>query len=876
MRLNDEQSLVVTNLDRNILLTAPAGTGKTSTLAARIKNILAARKAYANEILCLTYTNRACNEMLVRLRSFLTAEELQQICIRTMHSFSLMIVNEHPEFIQMPKDRYEVCKPQKFDEIVAGVILRDIPDVRKLATLETAVRLTEQYFDMLVEARYTSSNFESAHKDLMSDHQTASVWKFFNSGKQARSEFTPKLRDFGGKWGRELSQKLIHNRTLTFSMMALLAHHIISSPSGIQLYGKKYKYIMIDEVQDLSIQMYNTMSRMFGNAKVMLCGDSCQTIYGWRGSNPDYIVEEFRKKNPLEVEFSINYRSTMALQVLGMDVANKLLGGKNSRKVEDYLRQEPKPAADAELIVSSKNEYEFRYICEKIKEIRVQDPGASIAVLARTNQRIANMRELAKVAYRDYASGVEFGTAEDFTRMCAPIFDVLRDCMKLLTNPYRDSTAFDILSKLHILEEDELNELASLKSSVPTFSVQDFFDPTWKTEGEPFRELTDPRLDSYFVIFDTETSGLDMNSDEIIQIAAVKLNFRFEVVGKFNRLLYSNRDLTESERVHHITNTLLEECGEDRKKVLEDFLDFVGTDSVLLGHNVNFDLLMVRKDLAAVTNRVLKYSRLYDTLDIAYRMVKDAPNHKLITLVEWLHLDHESTHDAYDDVMATRDLLVHLVDNYLIPHSGESLRWYQKYMPLVRSCATTMRAIKREVDKGSSLGTIVKALLRYLVPICRSVGIEESMEASLKESERMLADMMSSVEVICEKEGNKFCGTQMTVLSAGLGLKKSEMDKMFRMTNRIPMMTVHGSKGCEYDYVFFTEVVQAAFREDRGGSYDNPYSRNEPQRVFYVGVTRPRKKLYLMAVSPDRSGVCEYVWSINENLIDIVQNPYDL
>ena len=91
MSLNKEQTLVINELEKNILLLASAGTGKTNTLSSRISNIISSKKAKAEEILCITFTNKACAEMKGRIED-IVGESAKGITIRTFHSFCFDLI----------------------------------------------------------------------------------------------------------------------------------------------------------------------------------------------------------------------------------------------------------------------------------------------------------------------------------------------------------------------------------------------------------------------------------------------------------------------------------------------------------------------------------------------------------------------------------------------------------------------------------------------------------------------------------------------------------------------------------------------------------------------------------------------------------------
>ena len=93
MQLNAAQQQVVNELDRNILLLASAGTGKTNTLSHRVAHILESGRAAGEEILCLTFTNKACREMKERMLS-IVGQQAQAVKVSTFHSFCYTILQE--------------------------------------------------------------------------------------------------------------------------------------------------------------------------------------------------------------------------------------------------------------------------------------------------------------------------------------------------------------------------------------------------------------------------------------------------------------------------------------------------------------------------------------------------------------------------------------------------------------------------------------------------------------------------------------------------------------------------------------------------------------------------------------------------------------
>ena len=104
---------------------------------------------------------------------------------------------------------------------------------------------------------------------------------------------------------------LYSNHGLDFADLTSKAKEILKDDKLVLRLRETYKYINIDEVQDTSTLEYFIIEKIFKGNNILLCGDMFQTIYGWRGSEPQKILEFYKKEyNPSEIVFSKNYRST--------------------------------------------------------------------------------------------------------------------------------------------------------------------------------------------------------------------------------------------------------------------------------------------------------------------------------------------------------------------------------------------------------------------------------------------------------------------------------------------------------------------------------------------------------------------------------------
>ncbi len=175
-----------------------------------------------------------------------------------------------------------------------------------------------------------------------------------------------------------------------------------------------------------------------------------------------------------------------------------------------------------------------------------------------------------------------------------------------------------------------------------------------------FEDLGTPLADVTFCVIDLETTGGSAETEGITEVAAVKVRGG-EVVGSFQTLIDPGRAIPTSITVL----TGITDCMVMRAprigSVLPTLLEFIG-DSVIVGHNVRFDLGFLNAALSRADRPRLGHRSL-DTCALARRLVRDeVPNCKLDTLARRLRLDHKPTHRALDDVLATVDLLHFLIE----------------------------------------------------------------------------------------------------------------------------------------------------------------------------------------------------------------------
>lgn len=162
------------------------------------------------------------------------------------------------------------------------------------------------------------------------------------------------------------------------------------------------------------------------------------------------------------------------------------------------------------------------------------------------------------------------------------------------------------------------------------------------------RSLVRP-IDTYVVV-DIETTGLSPESDDVIEIGAIKV-INNEIVDEFSKLIRIERPLSPFiTNLTGITDDMLA-GGEDPDVVLRAFDEFLG-DHIIIGHNVNFDINFLYDKFERYLEKPLCNDFL-DTMRIARRQVKDLKNYKLGTLAEHFQIDYRGAHRGLTDVMIT-------------------------------------------------------------------------------------------------------------------------------------------------------------------------------------------------------------------------------
>lgn len=821
--LNERQKYVVDEFDRNILLLAAAGTGKTNALALRIVKILRERRALPEQVLCLTFTNRACREMKERILSC-TGPEGLKIDVRTFHSFCYELIQDFAKTTDVPGG-FVIYDEDDCREVLAGFDL-SLMGKGSLAAVQ-------RFLDHIKEQRM-----------LLPGQSNAAVIQYCCKNQYDKLESTCKERGgvnaaqfrfllkYGAKLLKLYDRTLAERHALDFNDLLARAGEILSHPEYADSMAENYRFIQIDEVQDTSLVEYNIIKKLFGRSRLMLCGDYFQTIYQWRGSKPRDIFSNFEKEyDPVRVVFDQNYRSTQTL----LNASYAFLKASFPAQVESVYGGEIEARAQQKgerILVKTAPSVagEAAWIYSQLKQLSLPDLSRA-AVLCRSNIHNQKLSEEFIKLNLKQEQWVDFLLADQFKFFRTKEVKDLLAFLKLLVNKYDDTSLERILlGYARGVGPRTIQKLVCKEHRDLGVRLTDFIQPDTLLYSDPYYGLTRALSSKNVVVFDVESTGTDTSSDEIIQLAAVRIDETGRVTARFEQLLKPSKPVGQSEAVHHFSDAQLAEQGGDPARVLASFCAFV-RGAVVVGHNVGFDLTILASELSRLGLPPAEYEEYYDTLDLARRFYPGLPNHKLETLSKLLDTEVKSSHDAMDDILATKDVLLHLVREKLLPTAGARREVYQKYQGRFDKLSAAITTLRRQAEELPLSG-----LLERILDTMRMKQLYSGEEARLKNIGELcqIAREIEQLSLSPRDAINEFLETA--------ALSSTNLDRMLALKPRVPILTVHQSKGAEFDYVFL-----AGLQDDQFPSYFSQLSGDfdEERRTFYVAMTRAKKRLFL-------------------------------
>lgn len=795
MEYNDYQKQAIQTIADPLLVLAPAGSGKTAVLVERVKAAIKAGIP-ATEILCVTFTNKAANEM----KSRMTDKETRGVTVKTFHGLCVQIL------------RQEIHRLGYASEF--GIL--DEEDVKEIAM---EILRADEFKSCKWSKRTIYFMIEQMKKRIL---EPDLPWP---EGVEP---------EVGSRFIQVYNERLFDQRSLDFTDLMVMTHQVFRQfPEAVSAWQKRFTWIQVDEVQDTALQEYAILKTLAApEDRLAMFGDFDQTIYSFRGSKPIALLEQFRNDfQPIvEIHFVQNYRSTEAILEASQGVISKL----GNREMQEMRGMLGEPGAPVFVGSFENKEAEYRYLAQSI--LGLQKKYAldfrDFGVLARTNWVCKEISQVFNQAEIPHYTIEEF---KFFRR--AEVKDALA-WLQLIVNPW-DLSAFKRLAKKDIegVGEARMQQVLRLESKIG-LRLTDFADLSTIQNHDPYGLLRQALSQGRLIIFDVEATGLDTARDEILELAGMKLD-AFGVVETFHRYLRPSRPVGSSEEVHGLSDAFLLEVGEDPETVIQDFMDF-SKGCIWMGHNVGYDRAIVESHVERLEiSSGLPYA--YDTLDMSRRFFPNLGRYTLSNLYEVFDIQVKPTHRAIDDVGATVELFRRLweaVDEYRLARMDA----VDQMGHLFEEFAAQMAVFRQEARKLRPAALLKKVL--------EETGVRErwSRRPDGKKREENLAELLRWMQDFDEEKLSPMDALRELMTIAALG---NETDRYRKSEDRVAVMTVHQAKGLEFDTVFLAGAREGVFPSARS---QNAASIDEERRLFFVAMTRAKKRLAITSHRLDHRG----------------------
>ena len=296
--LNKAQKEAVIHLDGPLLIVAGAGSGKTKVLTSRIANLIKEKKAFPNQILAVTFTNKAAKEMQIRVSRILGSDAVGLTWLGTFHSICAKLLRKHASAVNL-NSNFTIIDTDDQIRLIKNICKAENIDVKQLAP-----RYILAIIDRWKNKGFYPNEVIVNHKDIY-EKTILPIYKIYQ-------------------------QKLTDLNSCDFGDLILHVVKILEKNLDIRkIYSNNFKYILVDEYQDTNYVQSKWLNLLSEKNKNICCvGDDDQSIYSWRGAEIKNFLEfDQVYKNTKVIRLEQNYRSTQNI----LSVASNLIANNQNR-----------------------------------------------------------------------------------------------------------------------------------------------------------------------------------------------------------------------------------------------------------------------------------------------------------------------------------------------------------------------------------------------------------------------------------------------------------------------------------------------------------------------------------------------------------------
>ncbi len=347
--LNKAQTQAVTHIDGPLLIVAGAGSGKTKVLTSRIAHIIAEKKAYPNQILAVTFTNKAAKEMQSRVSKILGASATGLSWLGTFHSICAKLLRKHATAVNL-NSNFTIIDTDDQIRLIKNICKAENIDVKQLAP-----RYVLAIIDKWKNKGQYPNEVSVNNKDIY-EKTILPVYKIYQ-------------------------QKLTDLNVCDFGDLILHVVKILEKNDDIRkIYSNNFKYILVDEYQDTNYIQSRWLNLLAQKNKNLCCvGDDDQSIYSWRGAEIKNFLEfDQVYENTKVIRLEQNYRSTQNI----LSVASELISN-NKNRVGKTLKTTMEVGELIKLNCYKNGKDEAVGVSDEIEKIKKKYSLNNIAILVR-------------------------------------------------------------------------------------------------------------------------------------------------------------------------------------------------------------------------------------------------------------------------------------------------------------------------------------------------------------------------------------------------------------------------------------------------------------------------------------------------------------
>ena len=841
------------------LVLASPGCGKTHILAERIRYARERGVKY-EDMLCLTFTNRAAREMTNRIQK-VVGGDFSELMVGNVHRFCSKFLFEQG---RIPADS-AIIDDEEAVSIIADYRNEDeegvTRDFNRYKGYQTIIFFQHFIYQMehqhpwkyyLHPESFTDDDREAVKHICASqkiEYDEQAVVNIYHHAQEYMDEANaPGLDGKTADRIRVLLWKMYYagcyarykeeNHLFDFEDLLLYTYDIYRSDPTC----KRYPWIQVDEVQDLNGMQLAIIDLLTAedNPMVMYLGDEQQAIFSFMGAKVETLtLLKMRCKGNIH-HLQRNHRSPKYLLDVFNDYAEKQL--KIDRELLPLSDNDTKATSgDLRIIHSSTIEAEHKDITTEALSLYEQNKEERTAVIVSANSdadRISEAMTEAGLTHFKVSGRDLFDT---------PDVKLLLAHLSVLSNEHNSIAWTRIMKGVRAFPSHALARRFNWKLKQLALSPSDFLlYPESCYTAEFLRAYNEEEI----VVFDTETTGLNVFQDDIIEIAAIRIKGG-EVVGE-PLDLYIETDkpilpmLGDKENPMYAIYHEKMSTGELRSPsdALQRFLAYVGT-SPILGHNANYDYNILDNNLQRYCKDTMQAHdiRCFDSLKLIRLLAPSLHSYKLESLLETFHLAGVNSHQAIDDVKATVSL-VRLCAEKAREKQAQQAAFIRH--PKVKPFANVLRS-----NYGECYREAVNRLYKLSTDHEPALVSELSAAYNAFHSDGLINDIPRldyilrylRIDMLTDETVANALAPQLSQYVMDINtLKEADFCNSKSILERIYVTTVHKAKGLEFDNVIIFDAAD--------GRYPNAYNKTKQQdeedaRKFYVAMSRAKRRLFI-------------------------------